>query len=489
MTEQPKRPRGRRALTMVVLLVLTGVGAGAGAVYTGGVTFSWAGAGQGPATPATSTPVGRPTPSPTPTRPPAGPVLAPLTGRSEVPTRAGLERALAAAIGPVNLGPHASVAVRDLGTGRLLYGKDPAGAYIPASTTKILTSAAVLAVLGPEHRFRTTVVAGAVPGEIVLVGGGDPLLATAAARARATDATRGTGVPVTIEDLAVRTARQLRASGTTQVTVRVDDTLFREPVSPTWESQYVPTGVVGPVSALWVDEAKVSWPSHRPRAADPAMTAAQAYLQMLRKAGITVRGELARSKAPAKARELAAVSSPPLADIVEHVLLVSDNDGAEVLARHVAVAERRPATFAGAGEAIKAVLSRLGVEGLSGIKLYDGSGLSRDNRISADVLTQTLAAAARPEFPDLRAVVTGLPVAGYTGSLDDRFAGDASAPGVGIVRAKTGTLSAVSSLAGVVTTKDGALLAFAVMSDQARQNDPRPSIDQAASALASCGCR
>jgi D-alanyl-D-alanine carboxypeptidase/D-alanyl-D-alanine-endopeptidase (penicillin-binding protein 4) len=474
---------------MVVLLVLAAVGAGAGAVYTGGVSFSWTGAGDGPATKATSTPVVRPTPSPTPTRPPAGPVLASLAGRSKLPTRAGLERALAEAIGPANLGPHASVAVRDLGTGRLLYGKDPEGGYIPASTTKILTSAAVLAVLGPDHRFKTSVVEGAKPGEIVLVGGGDPLLASAAARARATEATRGTAVPVTIEDLAVRTARELRASGTTGVTVRVDDTLFREQVSPAWESQYVPTGVVARISALWVDEAKVSWPSHRPRATDPAMTAAEAFVAMLRKSGITVRGELARGKAPAKARELAAIASPPLADIVEHVMLVSDNDGAEVLARHVALAEKRPATFAGAGDAIKAVLARLGVAGVSRSKLYDGSGLSRDNRISADVLTQVLATAARPEFPDLRAVVTGLPVAGYTGSLDDRFTGDSSAPGVGIVRAKTGTLNAVSSLAGVVTTKDGAALAFAVMSDQARQNDPRPSIDQAASALAGCGCR
>jgi serine-type D-Ala-D-Ala carboxypeptidase/endopeptidase (penicillin-binding protein 4) len=475
---------------MVGLLVVAAVGAGAAAVYTGGVTFGWADAAGGPDPSAASPAAGRaPTAKPTPTRPPAGPVLHTLADQSVVPTRAGLAEALAAAVGPANLGPHASVAVRDLRTGKLLYGKDPTGAYIPASTTKILTSTAVLAALGPDHRFRTTAVAGAKPGEVVLVGGGDPLLATAAARARATDATRTSAAAVTIDDLAVRTARQLRASGTTQVTVRVDDTLFREPVSPTWESQYVPTGVVAPVSALWVDEAKVSWPSHRPRASDPAMAAAQTYVQALRKAGITVRGELRRGKAPAKARELAAVASPPLADIVEHVLLISDNDGAEVLARHVAVSEGRPATFAGAASAIKTVLGRLGVAGTDGIRLYDGSGLSRDNRFSADVLTQTLAAAARPEFPDLRAVLTGLPVAGYTGSLDDRFTGDAAAPGVGIVRAKTGSLSGVSSLAGVATTKDGAMLAFAVMSDQARQTDPRPWIDQAAAALAGCGCR
>jgi D-alanyl-D-alanine carboxypeptidase/D-alanyl-D-alanine-endopeptidase (penicillin-binding protein 4) len=401
-----------------------------------------------------------------------------------VPTTAGLARALGPVLSSAQLGGRVGVAVRDLATGRVLYGEDAAGAYVPASTTKILTSTAVLAALGPDHRFSTTVVAGADPHEIVLVGGGDPLLATSdTARAA-----RGDGNPPrqTVDALAAHTARALRASGETQVRVGFDDTLFSEPVSPRWESQYVPTGVVSPISALWVDEGRLDWPSSSPRAKDPALTAAEAFTTALEREGITVSGPPRRTTAPTGADTIARVSSAPLAEIVRYVLETSDNDGAEVLARHVAVAEGRPATFEGATAAVAAVLGRLGVRGE--IELYDGSGLSRANRLSADVLTQTLVLAGRPEFPELRAVLTGLPIAGYTGTLDDRFDGDDAGQAVGVVRAKTGTLSGVSSLAGVATTRSGAVVAFALLVDHA-SGDPRPALDEAAARLAACGCR
>ncbi|HZC25767.1 MAG TPA: D-alanyl-D-alanine carboxypeptidase/D-alanyl-D-alanine-endopeptidase, partial [Actinopolymorphaceae bacterium] len=299
---------------------------------------------------------------------------------------------------------------------------------------------------------------------------------------------KGYPTPATIEGLAARTAKKLRASGRTGVSVLVDDSLFTEPVNPAWESQYVPTGVVGHISALWVDEDKDSWPARLPRAKDPAMATAQAFVAALRHHKVGVSGVPVRGKAPAHAKRIASVSSPTLSDIVEHVLLISDNDGAEILARQVAVAEHRPANFAGAAGAVKSVLGRLGIA--SGqINLHDGSGLSRRGRLTADVLAQTLATAARPEFPDLRAAITGMPIAGYTGSLATRFYDDASAPGVGIVQAKTGTLSGVQTLAGIATTKDGAVLAFAVMSNGGGATDPRPGLDRAAAVLAGCGCR
>lgn len=492
---QARGRTGRRTWLTVAIalsLVFAVFVAGAALVVTGVLEVSWSGRTAADSATPTASPT-RPKATPAPSSPAAralaGPVLPPAGVTPALPTAAGLAAALAGAVGSPTLGPHVSVAVRDATTGKLLYGKDGAGAYIPASTTKILTGTAVLAVLGPEHRFETKVVEGARPGQIVLVGGGDPMLSTAAAVARRTGKTRSYPKPATIDDLAARTARALRASGTTSVQVLFDDSLFAELASATWESQYVPTGVVARISALWVDEAKLSWPSRLPRASDPGMAATEAFVQGLARGGVAVTGTPVRTKAAASARKVAAVASPPLGRLVEHVLLISDNDGAEVLARHVAVAEGKPATFEASARAIREVLARLGVKDAAQIRLHDGSGLSRAGRLSADVLTQTLAVAARPEFPDLRPVLTGLPVAGFDGSLESRFYDDRSDPGVGVVRAKTGTLSGVSSLAGIATTKDGAVLTFALMTDRVRQTDPRPSLDQAASVLARCGCR
>jgi D-alanyl-D-alanine carboxypeptidase/D-alanyl-D-alanine-endopeptidase (penicillin-binding protein 4) len=483
-----RRQAGKVSLTvaLALLVAFAVIGVGAAVVLTNGVPSGADGSVEAPPTSAATKATARPTPSPTPTvRRLAEPVL-PVRDAAALPTKEGLAAALGPILASPDLGPHVSVAVRDVATGQLLYGKDPHGAYIPASTTKILTCVAALAALGPDHRFETKVVTGSAPDQIVLVGGGDPFLATEAARKRATGA-KAYPVPATIEQLAAQTAKRL--AGTKRVRVLVDDTLFRDRESPTWESQYVPTGVVARLSALWVNEAKLAWPAWRPRAKDPALAAADAFVAALRRAGIATAGEPTRGRAPANARVVASIRSPRLDGIVERVLRISDNDGAEVLAHHVALAEGKPATFEGAAAAVKAVLARLGVKSLDEIRLYDGSGLSRDGRLSANVLTETLVAAASPRHPELRSVLTGLPVAGYDGSLEKRFYHEPSDPGVGIVRAKTGTLSGVSSLAGVVTTRQGAVLAFALMTDKATTGDPRPPLDELAAALAECGCR
>jgi D-alanyl-D-alanine carboxypeptidase/D-alanyl-D-alanine-endopeptidase (penicillin-binding protein 4) len=183
------------------------------------------------------------------------------------------------------------------------------------------------------------------------------------------------------------------------------------------------------------------------------------------------------------------VSSAPLAQIAQWVLEVSDNEGAEVLAHHVAIAEDRPASFAGAAEAVGTVLSGLGVD-TTGARIYDGSGLSRENRLAPETLLSVLEVAADDEQPELRQVVAGLPVAGFTGSLTYRFeSGDEE--GLGRVRAKTGTLTGVHGLAGVVTTRDGTELAFVAIADRVKlvnNLDARERIDQVAAALAACDC-
>jgi D-alanyl-D-alanine carboxypeptidase/D-alanyl-D-alanine-endopeptidase (penicillin-binding protein 4) len=430
----------------------------------------------------------------------SGPLLAPLSVTAKRPSTAGLRAVLTPLLGDKTLGGRVSVSVRDVATGKVLFGQASTTGFIPASTTKLLTTAAALSLLGPDHRFSTRVLlnpateptsskAGTTP-TIVLVGGGDPLLSSKAAIALATK--RGHVVypkttTATIDDLAARTATALLAAGHGKVALRYDASLFRQPVSPHWREVYIDSSVVAPVSALWVDEARSRAPFDA-RVADPAEDAATRFAALLGKRGITVAGSPAPARAAAGAKAVAAVSSAPLASIVEHVLLTSDNDGAEVLARQAALAAGRTPDFAGGAAAVLAQVRALGV-GTSGVRLYDGSGLSRDGRIPAGTLTALVDVIAAGRHPELSAVLSGLPVAAFAGSLALRFrvAGDIS--GAGYVHAKTGTLTGVSTLAGTVLTRDGALLSFAVMADRVGPTDARPMADRIAATIAGCGCR
>jgi D-alanyl-D-alanine carboxypeptidase/D-alanyl-D-alanine-endopeptidase (penicillin-binding protein 4) len=189
------------------------------------------------------------------------------------------------------------------------------------------------------------------------------------------------------------------------------------------------------------------------------------------------------------------VTSPTLAAIAEQMLLESNNVIAENLARQVAIALGLPATFSGAADAVMTEARRLGVT--TPIHLVDGSGLSPDDGIAPETLVRALALAATR--PRLRAALTGLPVAGFAGTLsagESAFGGIGSLAGGaarGVVRAKTGNLSTVATLAGLVYDRGGALLIFAIMAPQVPGAgllpDAADAIDSAAAGLAGCGCR
>jgi serine-type D-Ala-D-Ala carboxypeptidase/endopeptidase (penicillin-binding protein 4) len=317
----------------------------------------------------------------------------------------------------------------------------------------------------------------------VLVGGGDPLLAR-----RPVPPDEAYPARADLDTLARTTARALREQGRTRIRLDYDAELFSGPtVSPDWEPSYVPDNVVTPVSALWVDEGRE--PNSWFRSEDPARSAAVAFAQLLEKRGLTVRGApMPRAAAP-DSTELAAVESAPLSQIVRFVLDVSDNEGAEVLARHVAIAVGEPASFAGAARAVEGAVAGLGIT-TTGVNILDGSGLARGNRLMPETLVELITVAANAGHPELRPVLTGLPVAGFTGSLATRF--DTGNPaGLGFVRAKTGTLSRVHGLAGTVTTDDGVLLGFVVSADRVRLRDTldaRAVLDRMAAALAGCSC-
>ncbi len=402
-------------------------------------------------------------------------------------------RAVARILGPrlddPDLGRHVVGLVVDLASGEVAYERG--GAARPASLTKLLTAAAVLHVLGAEHRFDTrTVLQGSPDGgrrTVVLVGGGDPYLASQPGAGESTYPERAD-----LRTLARLTADALAQQSVSRVRVGYDDSLFTGPdASPHWEADYLPDGVVAPIRALWVDEGRPQ--AGFGRVEDPSRTAALRFATELRRAGrpagLRVDGPPVVRRGGDEAVALAAVQSAPLAQIVERMLTVSDNEAAEVLAHQVGVATVGRGSFAGGVAGVRQALTELGIP-LEGALFYDGSGLSRDNRLRPATLAAVLRVAASDEQPGLRAVLTGLPVAGFTGSLEYRFA-DTPAASWGRVRAKTGTLRGTSSLAGLATDLDGTTVAFVLAADRVRLPDTldaRDALDAAAAALAACHC-
>jgi serine-type D-Ala-D-Ala carboxypeptidase/endopeptidase (penicillin-binding protein 4) len=423
-------------------------------------------------------------------------VLGPATGADTQragATAAGIARAIGPVVSSPAFGPQLGVLVTNLATGRVLYARNPAAGFAPASTNKLATAVAALQVLGPSARFRTTVTARPGSSSIVLVGGGDPTLA--AGGLPAADYPQ----PATLAELARKTATALRAHGRHSVRLGYDVSLYTGPqLAPGWPQSYVSTGNVSVITALEADQGRVTRAgapadneaSNGPRSANPAELAAASFARFLAADGIAVRGTPAQVLAPAAARRVASVASPPLTEIVQWMLAQSNNVMAENLARHVAIATGRPASFSGAAAAVTAVLHRLGVTGE--LSLVDGSGLSPEDRIAPAVLVQLITLAARRHA--LRSVLTGLPVEGFSGTLmrGASVFGLGGRAGFGVVRAKTGNLATIAALAGTVYARNGQLLAFAVMADKvpaASLGNAATTMVSLASTLAGCGCR
>ncbi|MGW2763967.1 D-alanyl-D-alanine carboxypeptidase/D-alanyl-D-alanine endopeptidase [Streptomyces sp. NPDC001275] len=407
--------------------------------------------------------------------PSAVPVLVGLGGSGDPARPASDASAVAAALDPLlgdsALGTHHAAAVVDVTSGERLYGQSAGDPLVPASTTKIATAVAALSALGSDHRLTTRAALEPGTGKLVLIGGGDPTLT----------ARKDAGNLASLRTLAANTATALTKRGVTEVTLSHDTTLYAGPLLH-------PIGVndnLAPVSALMTDEARTdgSTSGPAPRVADPAADAARAFADLLIGHGIrtTVAGP---AKASGRAETVAAVSSPPLSSLVERMLTNSDNDIAEALARQTAAATGGRPDFDGGAAAIAAQLRKLGLP-LAGADFHDGSGLNRADRLTADLLTALLAKAADPADPGLRPVLTGLPVAGFTGTLTSRYADGAA----GLVRAKTGTLTGVNTLAGTVVARNGHLLAFAFLAENTTGPEAAQSaLDHAVTTLATCAC-
>ena len=413
-----------------------------------------------------------------------------------LPTASGLHAALAGPLSAPALGPSVSALVADPATGRVLLSEQGSRAMTPASTTKLATGLAALAALGQNATFTTKVVHGAPPGSIILVGGGDPTLAVGSFPAQ------DYPQPATLAALAQATARKLIARDQKTVTLGYDTSLYTGPgLAPGWPESYVTAGDVTPIVSLEVDQGRLT-PAGQPedsddpynlaaRSQDPAAMAAAAFAGLLTADGIHVTGAPQQQTAQKSAATVASVSSPPLSAVVAQMLEESNNVIAENLARQVAVATGQAASFSGAAQAVTGELRRLGVS--PGIHLVDGSGLSPQDAIAPATLVSILELAAN--HPKERALLAGLPVAGFSGTLSagESVFGGISGAALGAVRAKTGNLGTVTSLAGLAYDQSGRVLVFALMADQVPSPgllaEAAKAINAAATALAGCGCQ
>lgn len=425
--------------------------------------------------------------------------------------RRGIERILDA---PVFANAYWAAEVRSLESGRVLYERNARKNMTPASTMKLLTSAAALDALGPEMRLRTTLESagrldgmGRILGDVYLVGRGDPLLARPGADGR-------TGFDVLADGL--------RDAGVKRIEGRLigHEGLFQDRRGEDWEwsdlvwcygaevsalswndncallrivpgervgdpvavertpeSSYysveslATTSAAGSESALVLERdlgsSRFRISGTHPQGAgaeelrvameDPARYSATVFEAALAARGIRVAGVIATTSLPLPAgvRVLAAHDSPPIAEILKEVNKPSQNLYTEMLLRLLG-ARAGAGSVASGRDAVAAFLKRLGLGEVG--SLQDGSGLSRTDLVTAHDLVGLLVAMDR--HPHREVFRESLAVAGVDGTLEKRMRGSAAE---GRVFAKTGTLRQTNALAGYVRTRRGAWLAFSIV--------------------------
>jgi D-alanyl-D-alanine carboxypeptidase/D-alanyl-D-alanine-endopeptidase (penicillin-binding protein 4) len=404
-----------------------------------------------------------------------------LAGDSRAPTADGVTDALAGVVDLAALEDSALV-VRDGQSGAVLFDQDGDDLRIPASTTKLLSAAAIGQVFKPDDTLVTRVVGGADPDEIVLVAGGDSLLAPGKGEPTAVAGRAGLG------DLADQVAEALEAAGRSRVTLSVDTTYAAGPgLAPTWPSTFRPLGLTGVVAMLGRSDQRAT--PGDPGPIDPVASTRDLFAKRLEERGIDVRVSAGEPGAWAETdTPLGSVESAPVRDQLALAMTDSDNALTETLARQAAFRAGAETTFAGTGAWVVSQVGALGVD-TTGVVLRDASGLSRENRVTALLLTDVLVLGYDGAHPVLRTALDGLPIGGLTGTLSTRFDRPATEDAAGRARAKTGTLTGANALAGSVVDDDGRLLVYSGLVAGAGTIEARAALDRFVAAIASCGCR
>jgi len=336
--------------------------------------------------------------------------------------------------------------VTDTVTGETVWELNADASLQPASATKILTGAAAILALGPDDVLTTEVVRSG--GTVVIRASGDVWLTSGQ-----------------LDDLAEQVGQAEQ--------VIIDTSVWSgEPLMPGWDPQDIDAGYIAPLEPAMLYGARIGdTEGDVPRSHTPALDVARALADRVGAETVGL------GPAPADAEVVATTGSPELIDRLTEMMLHSDNVMAEAIGHEVALHRGLPATAQGATQATLDVLGEHGID-ISGVSLADNSGLSTLNLIPPRVLDDVLHDAAA--HPPLRPLLATLPVAGGSGTLTDRY-DDMS--GRGWVRAKTGTLTATSALAGVVTADSGRVYSFTLLSNGSEILPARVALDEFASVI------
>jgi D-alanyl-D-alanine carboxypeptidase/D-alanyl-D-alanine-endopeptidase (penicillin-binding protein 4) len=470
------------------------------------------------------------------TDPTGKPLVAPAEPKARV---AWLRDHVATAVAGAVKAAHAKITVSivDLATGNELVNHDADRAMSLASNAKLLTSVSALADLGGGFHWRTGVYGaepddkGAVAGDLIVRGRGDPMLGEGDLRALAADvAARGVR---TVDRLALDTTYFDDAVEPPHFDEQPGETAgFRAPIASFGVARSAVTVTVVPDpggtatvsldpdpgdyikltthdltsvtrgrTRIKVDvktkpdhmeitvSGQIRWGEGswdvRKRVGDPARFAGELFRRALVEHGVEVKARaLGRASVPPTAKLLAAHDSAPLADVLRHMNKQSDNYLAESVLKTLGAETKAapgPATWNDGVTAMHAYLAKIGLPA-TGYRADNGSGLFNASDVSARQLT-TLLAAAHKDFrigPDLLA---SLPVGGVDGTLARRWHGRAAK---GRVRAKTGTLDKVVTLAGYVAIDGQHPIGFAVLVNDiapGQRASARTAADQIVDAL------
>lgn len=369
-----------------------------------------------------------------------------------------------------------AVVVRDAATGTTLFDQGGTRVLTPASTTKLLAAWAVATTMDLDQPFTTKVVQDG--DHIVLVAGGDTLLAPDKGDPNQIVGHAG------VADLAAQVATALKKQGRTSTTVDLDLSYAPGPFDvPSWHPDYLAMGFTARIAQLGLSTERSDPP--KAAAADPNRSVANALIKQLAARGISASFGKAVTAAPA-ATVVGSVSSAPLIDVLGQAMRDSDNAMIESLTRAAAFKAGMPGDNTSVTKWVMSVLVKDGFD-TTGVKLADVCGLADGTTIPAKLLSDLVVAGASGRNKAFEQVLARESVAGWNGTLHDRYLQSTDQGAAGEVRAKTGSLPDVSSLAGTVVTDSGRLLVFSIITNGTMTGGPYPvrsAIDRTVAALA-----
>jgi len=425
-----------------------------------------------------------------------------------IPSQADTCTPIKKELGAAKLGKLYAYAV-DITTGKVLVNVRANQQTPSASVMKTITAAAAIKfIVKPRqvaaalpYRATTSILTiPEEPGTLILRGGGDHTLTRVGAPSYTTYYLPGAH-PAKLRILASEAIAAL-PEGTVINKIILDDTFFK---GPTWNPNWYPysrtNGDMTPISGLMVDAGRVN-PDLTDKAysgvrvSDPTAQVGRFFKAWLGEAAKDAK--IVKGATPANATVLVSKESQPIENWIRHALKISDNTETEVIARHTQLALKLPNHYSSVQRMGRRLFSSLGVD-YKKLVMKDASGLAPNNQVTPKLLVELMSAAAKPES-DIALLPELMATSGDGGTLGGRFLRYNSSTKKyelvipkGSIRAKTGYIGSVYSLAGLITTDDSHQIAFAIFARSDRSHGryvgagTKTAIDDVVEKLYLCG--